>query len=112
MGRCFIGKWTESFRKAYYRKYYYMHKKDYRARERKNNLKYRCGITLEDYERMYKKQKGVCLICGKNHGKKLVVDHNHKINKVRGLICQGCNVKLGWVEAHRKKILNYLDKNA
>jgi hypothetical protein len=56
-------------------------------------LKREYGITLEDYSRMQKEQNGLCMICGKKS--KLVVDHCHKTNKVRGLLCSKCNSGLG-----------------
>lgn len=34
-----------------------------------------------------------CVICGT--GGKLVVDHCHKTGKVRGMLCQPCNLGLG-----------------
>lgn len=57
-------------------------------------LKSRYGITLEDYEEMYKKQKGKCAICGIKKDK-LNIDHCHNTRKVRGLLCGSCNRGLG-----------------
>lgn len=53
------------------------------------------GIGLDDYERMYAKQKGCCAIC-KTHRPKLYVDHNHETGEVRKLLCQHCNSLLGY----------------
>lgn len=64
---------------------------------RKSDLK-KYGITIEQYEKMEKSQKGVCAICKKsepNKYKKLAVDHCHKTGKVRGLLCSKCNNGLG-----------------
>lgn len=91
---------------------------EYMRNWRKNNkekvqniqLKYRYGITLEDYENQFEKQNGLCSICNKNHGKKLVVEHDHKTKRVRGLTCQGCNMKLAWFEHYSKKILEHLNR--
>jgi hypothetical protein len=61
-----------------------------RKMRRNSNLKKEFGITLEDYNKMFAEQKGYCAIC-KIHQlnttqKRLVVDHDHKINKIRGFI--------------------------
>mgnify|MGYP001560667326 CR=1 FL=1 len=55
------------------------------------------GITEKDYEVMYKKQNGVCSICkGPSlNGKRLRIDHDHKTGRIRGLLCNGCNLGLG-----------------
>ncbi len=62
-------------------------------------LKYRYGITAKEYKEIFEAQKGVCAICGKSQNPKhrwlLGVDHDHKTNQVRGLLCHKCNVILG-----------------
>jgi hypothetical protein len=80
------------------------------------------GITKKEYDLLFAKQKGVCLICGQTEnsftrtGKvitKLFVDHNHKTNKVRGLLCSGCNKGLGYFKDSPKllgKAIKYLNK--
>jgi hypothetical protein len=75
------------------------------GRAREHHLKVSYKITLQDYERMFKKQKGVCAICKlpAPEGKLLFVDHNHKCcpksrccgKCVRGLLCQMCNHGIG-----------------
>lgn len=75
----------------------------------KNNY----GITLEQYNKMFKKQKGVCYICGNENqiNKKLCVDHDHKTGRVRGLLCYGCNRSIGWAEKRLDFVLKYLREN-
>jgi hypothetical protein len=59
-------------------------------------LKQRYYITLKDYSDLFQKQNGVCAICGTPGGKKrLCVDHDHQTGKVRGLLCDNCNVGIG-----------------
>lgn len=57
------------------------------------------GLTVEQYHAMKTKQGGGCAICGSTTpgGKdnKLHVDHDHKTGKVRGLLCNRCNIALG-----------------
>src|SRR5579859_1253087 len=45
------------------------------------------GITLSDKRKMYRKQKGLCLLCGRklNGVRKSHVDHSHETDRVRGL---------------------------
>lgn len=55
-------------------------------------------LTVEGYENLYYKQKGLCLICDiplLKHGSKTHVDHNHATQKIRGLLCTNCNTGLG-----------------
>lgn len=58
------------------------------------------GITVKQYDEMYERQKGCCAICGVfkfNRGKhRLVIDHCHNTGVVRGLLCNHCNVGLGF----------------
>jgi hypothetical protein len=73
----------------------------------------RYGITLEDYQKMHDNQKGVCKICKKPCKTKQVlsVDHCHKTNKVRGLLCVKCNTGLGMFNDNVKYLqeaINYL----
>lgn len=51
---------------------------------------------LQKYEGLLLQQKSVCGICKKlpAEGRRLVVDHSHITNEVRGLLCDGCNVTI------------------
>jgi hypothetical protein len=54
------------------------------------------GITLEDYDRMYEEQGGGCAICGgQPERSRFCVDHDHKTNEARGLLCEKCNWGIG-----------------
>ena len=70
---------------------------------------YRNGLkgdtkTIKEYVRQYRALKALspipsCSLCGKNEkeiGGKLSLDHDHKTNKLRGLICGPCNRVLGF----------------
>lgn len=61
--------------------------------ERRCNLKTKYGMTIEDYEGLVVLQRGLCLVCHEKH--KLVVDHDHETDEVRGLLCSNCNLLLG-----------------
>jgi hypothetical protein len=74
---------------------------------RKYALKTAYGITPEEYDAMYEGQQGRCAICGdlkdswqpgmgvEGRSRFLVVDHDHKTRRVRGLLCTRCNVGIG-----------------
>lgn len=64
-------------------------KEDYR-------LKNLYGISIEEYEMMYKRQGRKCAICRQDRSEmKLCVDHDHITGEIRGLLCQQCNKGLG-----------------
>ncbi len=57
----------------------------------------RTGVTQEQYDGAYLKQKGVCAICSNKciSGRRLSADHCHTTGLFRGLLCRQCNVGLG-----------------
>lgn len=59
------------------------------------HLKNRYGITLEERDRLWKAQNQKCAICGKYSKRPLHIDHNHRTEEIRGLLCQKCNTGLG-----------------
>jgi len=63
------------------------------------------GIDIDYYNKILKLQNNKCALCGSEgfvmkecHTAKLVVDHDHKTNKVRGLLCHNCNRALGLLQ--------------
>jgi len=59
-------------------------------------LKWRYGISIEDKQKMLRKQHGKCSICLSSISfRKACVDHCHKTGRVRGLLCSLCNKALG-----------------
>lgn len=87
-----------------------------------SSYKIKYGLTIKGYDTILKNQNGCCAICGtaKNirivNGKEqhtyLVVDHCHKTEKVRGLLCYTCNVGLGMFRdntEYLKTAIEYLD---
>ncbi len=83
----------------------------YKAINRNAALQSNYGITLNEYNRMFQIQGGMCAICKRHQSefkKALHVDHNHKTGKVRSLLCAKCNVLVGVVEIHSEKMLAYI----
>ncbi len=79
------------------------------------------GLSTKLYLEMCDNQKHVCKICNKtenykNSGKicRLSVDHCHKTNKIRGLLCKKCNSVLGLAGDNiqtLKNAITYLESN-
>lgn len=69
---------------------------EYRQRVRYNRKRV-TGVAHEQYEAMLAEQKGLCAICrnGPTPNRTLGVDHDHDTLRVRGLLCNLCNVGLG-----------------
>lgn len=65
-----------------------------RRRAKRNWLSRMYGMTLEDYEELFKAQNGSCAICDAND-RKLCVDHDHDTGEVRQILCEQCNYALG-----------------
>lgn len=58
-------------------------------------LKERYNLTKDEFNEMLDAQNGICLICPNPAS---VVDHDHKTNKVRGLLCSKCNLGIGYFQ--------------
>jgi len=68
------------------------------AYARRERLRKKYGLTVEQYLAMAEAQGQVCKICGQPETEKygaLHVDHDHRTSKVRGLLCGQCNTGLG-----------------
>lgn len=73
-----------------------MKKKYCPKKNRERALRRNYGITVEQYDKMLADQEGRCKICDSVPGiRPLCVDHCHETDKVRGLLCDSCNMMLG-----------------
>lgn len=91
---------------------------DYRNRKKRDrtviapnhhNLK-KYGLTPEEFSYLHMYQTGVCAICRKK--RTLVIDHDHKTLRTRGLLCGSCNRALGLLQDNPKILraaLSYLE---
>lgn len=80
------------------RKIYYNSRKEYfkaynKSTQKKRHLKHNYNISLEQYNELLINANFQCEICGSKE--KLCVDHNHKTNRVRGILCLNCNFMIG-----------------
>lgn len=82
------------------------------------------GLTQADYERMFEAQGGKCAICRSEksfgRGTHFNIDHDHGLcpphkipaigcpKCVRGLVCNRCNILIGWLEDHGEEVRTYL----
>lgn len=83
-----IAKWRNQ-RRDYYNETMRAYNKKHYKRLRLQRYK----LSEQEYDRMAETQNGGCAICGsKPRGiRPLAVDHDHATNKVRALLCYGCN---------------------
>jgi hypothetical protein len=76
---------------------------------RLNQLRYdsrkKYGIELEKAREL---RKQPCDICKKKE-KKMCIDHKLP-GTYRGVLCQQCNTRLGWLEKNSETILAYKDR--
>lgn len=86
-------------------------------------LRYKYGITIEEYKAISRLQNHRCKICGKKEKKRhsqtgklrdLCVDHDHKTGKIRGLLCDVCNRLLALARDNKiilSSAIDYLEVN-
>jgi len=71
-------------------------------------------FTLKNYLDQWISQAGKCLICPSRspildpltltRSQISVIDHNHRINRVRGLLCGRCNVFIGSARESKRRL--------
>ena len=75
------------------------------VQRRASRIKYRYGITAAQYDAMVEERGNCCDVCGRPPSKentrahwngKLCIDHCHETKKVRGLLCNDCNLAVGY----------------
>jgi hypothetical protein len=67
--------------------------------QRRKHLKWKYGITLEEFDVMLRSQGDRCAICrtedpGRNNWH---VDHDHETGSTRGILCMRCNNGIGFL---------------
>lgn len=73
----------------------------------------RYSVDIEEVTKVLSIANNQCQVCGST--KNLHLDHCHSTNKVRGVLCRGCNTLLGRLGDNKKSVsqkcnsfLNYL----
>ena len=95
------------------------------AKERRRYATQKCrfsklyGITVEDRERLYEEQGGVCAACfafisldSMPKKYRAAVDHDHVTGKVRGLLCLHCNMAEGLLRSNplvMRRMADYIE---
>lgn len=116
---CYNGHYIEKYRQkddAERKEIYKEKKKKLSFDERKDwRLRYRFGISLNEYNQMLIEQDNQCYICHKHiDGYDIKVDHCHKTNRVRKLLCHKCNTVLGLINEDKEillKCIEYLEQH-
>lgn len=93
-------KWRSENREHYNQKAREWGKKNPEKRY-KHEIKRLYGCTSEKYDSLLSEQNNKCWICEKQHNPnaqkgRLYLDHCHDTGKIRGLLCGGCNLLLGY----------------
>ena len=95
-----------------------------KIKQREKSLIKKYNLNLSQYQKIHDSQNGVCKICGDKETalqpngrekKDLCVDHCHKTNKVRGLLCHSCNAGLGHFfdsVVRLEQAIEYLEANS
>ena len=73
------------------------YKKRNPERVKSNHLKWKYGITLDEWRSMFEAQNYRCAICKTDAptGSGWHTDHNHSTGAVRGILCNDCNLGIG-----------------
>lgn len=104
-----VEKWRHNNRNKYNADMRAYNKKHY---ERLRIQRYE--LSQDEYQQMLKTQNNQCAICGKKQSGKrpLAIDHDHKNNKVRSLLCYNCNRGMHFIDNEEllKKMLKYKAK--
>ena len=81
----------------------------------RSQIKYKYGLSYEDYLNLLEKQNGICCGCknpfyiDKDSLSIPCIDHNHITGKVRGILCKRCNLALGYVNDNPKTLSNLIE---
>ena len=83
---------------------------------RKCKLRQKYNLTIEGWEDIFNAQGRCCAVCKSTdpRGKVWHTDHDHRTNKLRGILCAKCNLALGQVDDSvdvLKRLAQYLEEH-
>lgn len=90
--------------------------RQYRWREKTQHRYRRYGITRDHFDALLLLQQNKCVGCftALDGGPTTHIDHDHKTNRVRGLLCPNCNRALGMMKDNVEILLRlgvYLEQS-
>jgi hypothetical protein len=98
------------------RRWYNKYKDRILAQSRVDKRKKLYGLSAEEYQFLLATQRGVCAICSQKETAilkgtlcDLSVDHDHRTDAVRGLLCSKCNSLLGYASDDPTRLLRALE---
>ena len=66
-----------------------------------NNRRWRYGLSVEEFLEL----PVACAVCGTSDSK-MCIDHDHVTGKVRGRLCNECNLMIGWSGDSPQKLID------
>ena len=90
-------------------------KPNVKAKKSNQHIIRKYGITAKEKEEMWWDQQGICLICHEKMPdlQSACIDHDHKTDKIRGLLHFKCNALLGLAgenELTLQRAIDYLSR--
>jgi hypothetical protein len=84
-------------RKEYRKAWYQANKARIAVRGRARNIEAKYGLTSDQWDDVFARQGESCAICRTNTpgGAGWATDHCHETNRVRGILCNNCNLGIG-----------------
>lgn len=96
----------KSCKSAYHARYRYTPQG--KLTQKKAAFRYLYDLSLTDWERLFNNQNRQCAICrcDEPRGGRWTVDHDHVTDKVRGILCNNCNLVCGLADDNEDICLN------
>lgn len=67
--------------------------------------RWRYRLTVDEAQALFERAAGKCEVCREDLGDDACVDHDHETGRVRGMLCRGCNLGLGWFRDDPRRLL-------